>query len=243
MHHDTFPALTGTPDRLRQLVEPKGIEVLELRAGKIATQRVFCVAIANLRSASVSLRKLVGLSPCRCDRSSLHGPGARCMLAIGKLKFYSTLWNMPMAVSQTSNAAGGFTSIDKAPAVCEALSAHIDGVSLAELARALELPAPTVHRLLAVLKRRGYVRQDDATSRYRLKLKVLDLGFRQLGRSELKLHAYPVLREYALRTGRPLFHRGTPCQRGDACVEHWAGRGGDAHRLRQGDAGALRSVI
>ncbi len=46
----------------------------------------------------------------------------------------------------------------------------------------------------------GYVPQDDETARYRLTLKVLDLGFRLLGRSELKLYAYPVLREYTLRT-------------------------------------------
>lgn len=31
-------------------------------------------------------------------------------------------------------------------------------------------------------------------------MKVLDLGFRLLGRSELWLHAYQVLREYVLRT-------------------------------------------
>ena len=37
MHYGTFPALTGTPDRLRELVEPKGIEVLELRPGETAT--------------------------------------------------------------------------------------------------------------------------------------------------------------------------------------------------------------
>ena len=114
------------------------------------------------------------------------------------------------AVRQTPDAAGGSTSIDKALAVCEALSAHVEGLSLAELARALEFPAPTVHRLLAVLKRRGYARQDDDTSRYRLTLKVLDLGFRQLGRSELKLHAYPVLREYALRTGAHCFIAAPP---------------------------------
>ena len=115
-----------------------------------------------------------------------------------------------MAVTQTPDAAGGSTSIDKALAVCEALSAHVEGQSLAELARALELPAPTVHRLLAVLKRRGYVRQDEDTSWYRLTLKVLDLGFRQLGRSELKLHAYPLLREYALRTGARCFIAAPP---------------------------------
>jgi L-ascorbate metabolism protein UlaG (beta-lactamase superfamily) len=34
MHYGTYPALTGTPTRLRELVEPKGIRVLELRPGE-----------------------------------------------------------------------------------------------------------------------------------------------------------------------------------------------------------------
>ncbi len=36
MHYGTFPVLTGTPDRLRELVEPKSITVLELRPGDTA---------------------------------------------------------------------------------------------------------------------------------------------------------------------------------------------------------------
>ncbi len=36
MHYGTFPALTGTPARLRELVEPRGIEVLELKPGETA---------------------------------------------------------------------------------------------------------------------------------------------------------------------------------------------------------------
>ena len=96
------------------------------------------------------------------------------------------------------------TSIDKALEVCEVLSGVPRGMSLSDLARALRQPASTVHRLLAVLKRRGYVRQDDETQRYGLTLKMLDLSFRSLGRSELRLHAYPIMREYVLRTP----HRG-----------------------------------
>ena len=92
------------------------------------------------------------------------------------------------------------TSVDKALEICEALSGQVPGLSLSDLARSVDMPPPTVHRLLSILKRRGYVRQDDETARYRLTLKVLDLGFRLLGRSELKLYAYPALREYTLRT-------------------------------------------
>ena len=98
-------------------------------------------------------------------------------------------------------AASGSTSVDKALEVCEALSGQATGLSLSDLARSLDMPPPTEHRLLSILKRRGYVRQNDETARHRLTLKVLDLGFRLLGRSELKLHAYPGLREYTLRTG------------------------------------------
>jgi DNA-binding IclR family transcriptional regulator len=92
------------------------------------------------------------------------------------------------------------TSIDKALEVCEVLSGVPRGMSLSDLARALRQPASTVHRLLAVLKKRGYVRQDDESQRYGLTLKMLDLSFRSLGQSELRLHAYPIMREYVLRT-------------------------------------------
>jgi L-ascorbate metabolism protein UlaG (beta-lactamase superfamily) len=36
MHYGTFPALTGTPAALRALVEPRGVEVLELKPGEAA---------------------------------------------------------------------------------------------------------------------------------------------------------------------------------------------------------------
>ncbi len=96
--------------------------------------------------------------------------------------------------------ASGSTSVDKSLEIFEALSGQPTGLILSHLVRSVDMPPPTVHRLLSILKRRGYVRQNDETARYRLTLKVLDLGFRLLGSSELKLHAYPVLREYTLRT-------------------------------------------
>ncbi len=102
-------------------------------------------------------------------------------------------------------AALASTSVDKALEICEVLGTAPAGMSLTELARLLKQPRPTVHRLLGLLKRRGYVRQDEETQRYSLTLKLLDLCFRQLGRSELRLHAYPVLREYVLRAGQRAF--------------------------------------
>lgn len=96
------------------------------------------------------------------------------------------------------------TSIEKALEICELLSGQPRGASLSDLARSLRQPPSTVHRLLSVLKRRGYVRQDEDTQRYALTLKMLDLSFKALGRSELRLHAYPVMREHVLASS----HRG-----------------------------------
>ena len=105
-----------------------------------------------------------------------------------------------MDSSQTAQS-----SLEKALDVCEVLAGAQRGLTVTELGRSLHRPPSTVHRLLAVLKRRGYVRQDEETTRYSLTLKMLDLSFRLLGRSELRLHAYPVLREYVLRTGLRAF--------------------------------------
>jgi L-ascorbate metabolism protein UlaG (beta-lactamase superfamily) len=37
MHYGTFPALTGTPAKLRELVAPKGVQVVELKPGETAS--------------------------------------------------------------------------------------------------------------------------------------------------------------------------------------------------------------
>jgi len=37
MHYGTFPALTGTPAKLRELVERRGVQVLELKPGETAS--------------------------------------------------------------------------------------------------------------------------------------------------------------------------------------------------------------
>ena len=53
MHYGTFPALTGTPARLRELVEPKGVQVLELKPGETA------LVGRNHEDAKVTLRGFV----------------------------------------------------------------------------------------------------------------------------------------------------------------------------------------
>lgn len=110
-----------------------------------------------------------------------------------------------METSSTVARQASSTSTDKALDVCELLSRNPRGLSVSDVARALHLPVSSAHRVLGVLKRRGYVRQDEDTARYSLSLKMLDVMFRALGGSELRLHAYPLVRDYVLRTSHRMF--------------------------------------
>jgi len=78
------------------------------------------------------------------------------------------------------------TSLDKALVLLEALGSK-SRAGIKELARGTGLPPSTVHRLLSVLARGGYVRQDPASKRYHLSLKLLELGAKV--RSDLDLVA------------------------------------------------------
>jgi L-ascorbate metabolism protein UlaG (beta-lactamase superfamily) len=40
MHYGTFPVLTGTPQKLRELVEPRGVQVLEVQPGETIDARL-----------------------------------------------------------------------------------------------------------------------------------------------------------------------------------------------------------
>ncbi len=73
--------------------------------------------------------------------------------------------------------------------------------STTEVARALELPVPTAHRILVALKRHGYVSQHDETKRFRLGIAALSLGDRARAVVDLRSVALPALRTLSADTG------------------------------------------
>lgn len=73
--------------------------------------------------------------------------------------------------------------------------------SATEIARALDLPIPTVHRLLTALKHRGYVSQHEETKRFRLGVASLQLGDRARTVVDLRSVAMPALRRLSQDTG------------------------------------------
>jgi len=73
--------------------------------------------------------------------------------------------------------------------------------STTQVARELDLPVPTAHRILAALKRLGYVSQDDQSRRFRLGVAALSLGERARTLADLRPVAIGPLRRLSEATG------------------------------------------
>ena len=80
-------------------------------------------------------------------------------------------------------------SVLKALDVIEALAGARRPISLTKLTQLLELPAPTIHRLLRTLELRGYVERVDRD--YRLTLKLFEIGSVVLSSIDVVAEARP----------------------------------------------------
>jgi IclR family KDG regulon transcriptional repressor len=65
--------------------------------------------------------------------------------------------------------------------------------SLRDLSNELNIPKPTVHRILSTFCRLGYVMQDDLSKEYRLGFRLVELGQFVLGGIQLRREAQPFL--------------------------------------------------
>lgn len=86
------------------------------------------------------------------------------------------------------------TSLDKALGLIDLLCKE-GKASIKTLSRLSGLPAPTVHRLLAVLARNNFVRHDPTSRDYALAVKFLEFGARVRGDLPLASLAMPAMRE------------------------------------------------
>jgi IclR family pca regulon transcriptional regulator len=85
-------------------------------------------------------------------------------------------------------------SLSKGLRVLEAFTAECSEMTLSEVARAAAIDPGTAFRMLNTLVMLGYVARVPDSKRYRLTLKVADLGFHAIGRSDLRELARPILR-------------------------------------------------
>jgi len=80
--------------------------------------------------------------------------------------------------------------LDKSLSVLEFLLQKGSSMSMTELSKKLGFYPSTTHRILDTLKHWGYVEQDSHTQKYRLGLKVLELGMAKLHQKE-KFFTWP----------------------------------------------------
>jgi IclR family transcriptional regulator, pca regulon regulatory protein len=95
----------------------------------------------------------------------------------------------------------GTQSLERGLAVLAAFSSSRPALGITELANQLRFSRSTTHRYVATLTSLGYLEQDNATRKYRLAPRVLDLGFSALGSLDLRETAAPYLRGLTERTG------------------------------------------
>jgi len=96
----------------------------------------------------------------------------------------------------------GAQSINRALQILETIADHNRGLTISELVEELKLNKSTIHRILQTFVEWGYVVKDDKSKRYRLGMKVIDLGYQYLGGLELKTEALPFLEILQQQTGQ-----------------------------------------
>jgi DNA-binding IclR family transcriptional regulator len=96
-------------------------------------------------------------------------------------------------------------SVERAAAILRLLASGGRPLSLAELARGMNLPKGTLHGIVRTLVGVGFVEQDDSTGRYRLGPALLHLGSSYLDVNELRAHALNWADALAGRSGESVW--------------------------------------
>jgi len=90
--------------------------------------------------------------------------------------------------------------LDRVVAILDLLSASDNSLSLAEICQRMDLCKSTAHRALMALERTGLIERTPS-HRYRLGLKLYDMGNRAVEQFDLRAHAHPYLLKLAARVG------------------------------------------
>jgi IclR family transcriptional regulator, pca regulon regulatory protein len=106
------------------------------------------------------------------------------------------MWDMPH-----DDSAASSQSLERGLAILGAFTPDRPALGISELAQRLGLTRSTTHRYVATLARLGFLAQEETTRKYRLGIRVLDLGFSVLGSLELREIAAPYLQRLTALTG------------------------------------------
>ena len=93
------------------------------------------------------------------------------------------------------------TAVERALNILEAASQRREGLTNSEISRKLGIPKSSASYILRTLERRGYLRRDGETGRYRLGLKLLSLGGETQAGLDVAEVALPFMRGLVERLG------------------------------------------
>lgn len=91
-------------------------------------------------------------------------------------------------------------SLQSALDVLEAFSLKEKNLGISEISRKLDMNKSRVHRILVTLENSGYVTRNDETQKYRLGLKLFQLGHIVEEQMEVSHFALPVMQKLAFET-------------------------------------------
>lgn len=110
----------------------------------------------------------------------------------------------PLASRSGTDRDGGgppLQVLDRTFSILDLFSREHPEWSTTEIARTCDLPTPTAYRILAALRRHGFVTQDAGSKRFRLGIAALDLGERARALVDVRSAALPVLRRLCHEAG------------------------------------------
>jgi DNA-binding IclR family transcriptional regulator len=92
-------------------------------------------------------------------------------------------------------------AVERALSILEATANRRDGMTNSEISRRLEIPKSSASYILRTLEKRGYLRRDSESGRYRLGLKLLSLGAETQATLALADVAHPFMEALVEKVG------------------------------------------
>jgi len=92
-------------------------------------------------------------------------------------------------------------TVEKAAKVLKTIARQEDSIALTDLSSTLSIPPSSLHRLLASLKKVGFVKQDPKTSEYTTGDQLFSLALRVTQNMDLREIAHPYLEKLMKETG------------------------------------------
>jgi DNA-binding IclR family transcriptional regulator len=131
------------------------------------------------------------------SRLSQPPPASRSVAKRPKKTQFSPVANAEPSEEPQDGDPYQLQGLDRVVAILDLLGASDDCLSLADICQRMDLRKSTAHRALMALERTGMIERAPA-NRYRLGLKLYDMGNRAVEQIDLRSRMHPYLRKLAL---------------------------------------------